>query len=203
MKNMIRVMVGGAVLAMMVMAPLGVGADDPEPTPSPVPTKVPAKRPKTLSDLAGGIKLQQSEEKKDGVVVIDNANLKAMGEGAVVSEGKASGAPVAGLGLGVEGADDSAEASPELMAARREIQRLEEQLETLNDASGERQKANMYTGAGPQYRPPGVGDPLDTQIEKVQGELQAAKERAKALERKAKRDRATNPPKPSSSGSGG
>lgn len=203
MKNVMRVVVGGVVLGLMVMVPVCIGAEEPEPTPSPVPTKAPVKRPKTLSDLAGGIKLQQSEEKKDGGVVIDNANLKAMGQGAIVSEGKASSAPVAGLGLGGQGADGSVEESQEMTANRREIARLEMQMKALNDASGERQKANMYTGAGPQYRPPGVSDPLDTQMEKVQGELRAAKEKAKALERKARRERATNPPKPSPSESGG
>lgn len=204
MKNVMRVMVGGMVLGLVVIIPFGVGADEPEPTPSPVPTKAPVKRPKTLADLAGGIKLQQTEGTKEGAVVIDNANLKAMGEGAVVSEGKASGsAPIAGIGLGADDHEGSVEESPEVMAARREISRLKEQMETLQDASGERKKANMYTGAGPQYRPPGVGDPLDTQMEKVQGELEAAQERLKALERKARRDRATNPPKPNTTGSEG
>ncbi len=203
MKNVMRVVVGAMVLGLMVIAPMYIGAEDPEPTPNPVPTKAPAKRPKTLSDLAGGIKLQQPEGKKDGGVVIDNANLKAMGQGAVISEGKVSSAPVTGSGPGGEGVDAAVEESKEMAAARREIARLEEQMKALDNASGERQKANMYTGAGPQYRPPGVSDPLDTQIKKVQGELQAAKEKAKALERKARRERATNPPRPSPSESGG
>lgn len=202
MNIMIRATTLGLAMGLMVIAPMGVQAEDPEPTPSPVPTKAP-NRPKTLSDLAGGIKLQQPEgDKKEGVV-IDNANLKAMGEGSVVSQGKSLGHnEPTGMISGNEGSQPAVEESPEMAALNRQIQRLQEQLKALDEASEERKKTNMYTGAGPQYRPPGVGDPVDTQRKRVEGELQATREKVKALERKEKRNRAHNPPAPSAPSGG-
>ncbi len=203
MNTVSRVMVGCVVTALMLVVPLRGNAQEPEPTPKPAATKAPAKRMKTLSDLAGGIKLQQSPEDKAGGVVIDNSNLKAMGQGAVVSEGKNLGGSASALPSGNQGVDDTPGESPEMDALHRKIQGLEQKLDALDDASKERDKVNMYTGAGPQYRPPGVSDPVDTQRKKIEADLQAAKERAQALERKAKRDRARFPPQPAPSDSGG
>lgn len=187
MKSVIRAILMGSAVALMVIAPSPADAENPEPTPSPEPTKAVTKRPKTLSDLAGGIKLQQPEGKKDGGVVIDNSNLKAMGAGAVVSEGKASNVPGARIGSDDEDAAEHPRDTREMAQLRDKIKLLEEQMEVIGGVSKERQKTNMYTGAGPQYRPPGVADPIDTESKRIEGELRTAKMRLNGLERKAKR----------------
>ncbi len=192
-----QILVMCCVAVLMVIAPQGLGADDSEPTqtPTPVPTKVPEKRPKTLSDLAGGIKLQQPEGENVSGVVIDNANLKAMGDGAVFSQGGSlsSSAPGPGTKRSNSGSDTSMRTSGEMERLRGNVQNLEAQRKALDDAANERNKTNMYTGAGPQYRPPGVEDPLDLQREKVDRELDTAKKNLKAAERKARRKGPSSP----------
>jgi len=202
MKALFRIILVGCVLVPAVMVSTQARGEDPEPTPKPEHAKAQPKRPKTLSDLAGGIKLQQEKDGSEGPVVIDNSNLKSMGRGGVVSEG---GNLMPSSTPGVSGArgQGSEEEDPKLKKARDEVDRLEEQKKALNKASEERKKVNMYTGAGPQYRPPNVSDPLDTQTKNLDNDLQAAQERLKALERKERRKRSTRRPAAPSDPSGG
>ncbi|MCD4749241.1 MAG: hypothetical protein K8R59_07695 [Thermoanaerobaculales bacterium] len=197
MKVLNRMLVTGLTAGMMVTAPLCVEADDPEPTPSPAPTEVSVKRPKTLSDLARGFTLQQLEGKTDGGVVINNANLKAMGEGAVISEGKSldSSGPVRRAGGLGSDSDASMKTSREVEQLREKVRNFESQKKALDDAAKERDKTNMYTGAGPQYRAPGVADPVDLQRRKIDRELDIARKNLNAAERKAQR-RGPSPTQP-------
>ncbi len=200
MNTVSRVVVGCVVTALIFLVPLRGNAEEPEPTPKPAATKAPAKRVKTLSDLAGGIKLQQPPEEKAGGVVIDNSNLKAMGEGAVISEGKAMSSSVSRVPSSQPpDPDEPPTESREVTRFRDKVKGLEQQKKALDKAATDRNKTNMYTGAGPQYRPPGVEDPLDMQRQKVDRELDIAKKNLKGAERKARRNRSQSSP---SGGSG-
>ncbi len=191
MNSEIRMILVGCVLVSAALVPGQARCEDPQPTPSPEPTKVQAKRPKTLSDLAGGIQLQKPEGEKDGGVVIDNSNLKKMGEGAVVSQGKAVRRSPSVRGPSGRAETDEPQAeSQEVARMREKVQALEQRKAALDEAAEGRKKTNMYTGAGPQYRPPGVEDPLDQQRKRIEHDLDVAKKNLKGAERKARRKRA-------------
>jgi len=204
MNTELRMFLVGCALVSAALVPRQARGEDPKPTPSPEPAKVEAKRPKTLSDLAGGIQLQKPEGKKDGGVVIDNSNLKKMGEGAIVSQGKAvKGSSSFRDPSTQQGSDEPQAEAQEVTRMREKIKALEQRKAALDDAAKERKKTNMYTGAGPQYRPPGVEDPLDQQRKKIDHDLDVAEKNLKSAERKARRDRARGQGPAGSEGSDG
>ena len=97
----------------------------------------------------------------------------------------------------------------EIKAARREVERLEGQADAINQAVTENQTANMYTGGGPQYRAPGVSDPLRDQQQNVNKQLADARARLSSMEKAAAgaakpgaRPRSA-PPRPSPANDGG
>ena len=194
---------------LLIAAGLSVGVspilfgEEPTPTPSPetaekAPKEQP-KRPKTLSDLAGGIKLKPvgngAQDSEKGIV-IDNSNLKEMGEGAVITEAK----PSSGSGpvFGTSEKNSGTQGSSELDQLQDKIEQLKKQRKALGQVADERDKANMYVGAGPQYRPPGVTDPLDSERQRLDKELAAAQrelaERKKRTRRPSRRPAAAAPP---------
>lgn len=170
-------------------------ASDPQPTPKPKIEK--NGKAKTLGDLAGSIRLGETGRGKvssqETPIVIDNKNLKKMGEGAVVSEGGSLAASAGGAGrMGEEGAGDSenleGEPGTRQKAARvDEVKKLEAQLEAIKTAEKENKKANMYNGAGPQYRAPGTRDPLEIQKEEIEAKLAAAKKASSGAGQGSKR----------------
>ena len=181
------------VFAMGLIGLPSAIAEDPQPKPEAEAVKT--KRPKTLADLAGGIKLQQpdGEEKKEGVV-IDNANLKAMGEGAVISEGKGLAGTAATGSLMPGPGGEEVPSDADLDKARQDIELLQAQLEAIGKATEENKKANLYNGAGPQYRAPGVTDPLDNQRQDLEQKLEEAQGAFNAMEKqKAAADRKNSP----------
>ncbi len=176
--------IGMAVTALGLIGLPTAGAEEPQPTPAPKAETSKTKRPKTRADLASGIKLQQPENQKEGGVVIDNANLKEMGQGAVISEGKnlagtgqRSSRPL-GLGVEQQGPSDA-----DLDKARQEVELLQAQLKAINQATEENKGANLYSGMGPQFRPPGVEDPLQNQQKDLEIRLKDAQEAHTALEK--------------------
>ncbi len=182
--------VGVAVTVFGLIGLPAAVAEEPQPTPAPKAEAVKTKRPKTLADLAGGITLQQPDGQKQGGVVIDNANLKEMGEGAVISEGRSlagsaktgSRTPVLGTQQGPSDAD--------LDKARQEVELLQAQLKAVNQATEENQAVNLYNGMGPQYRAPGQSDPLQNQRRDLEKRLEDAQGSFTALEKeKAKASR--------------
>ncbi len=158
-------------------------ASDPQPTPKPKLEK--NRKAKTLGDLAGSIKLGESGQGKDSSekksIVIDNKSLKKMGEGAVMSEGgslAASGEGPVRRGEGEAADSENLDGEPgtrEKAARTDEVEKLEAQLEAIKKAQEENKKANLYNGAGPQYRSPGTRDPLEIQKEEIEAQLAAAK----------------------------
>ncbi len=186
----------GVVFTTFIMSGLPAAvAEDPKPTPAPKAEASKTKRPKTLADLASGIKLQQPESQKEGGVVIDNANLKKMGEGAVVSEGRTlsgsaqggSRTPVLGTQQGPSDAD--------LDKARQEVELLQAQLKAVNQATEENKAVNLYAGMGPQYRAPGQSDPLQNQRRDLEKKLEDAQGSYTAMEKqKAKADKKSGSP---------
>ncbi len=175
--------VGVVVIALGLIGLPSAAAEEPQPTPAPKAEASKTKRPKTLADLAGGLKLQQPEDQKQGGVVIDNANLKEMGEGAVISEGKnlagtgRGGSPALGFGS-KQGPSDA-----DLDRARQEVELLQAQLEAIDQATEENKAANLYSGMGPQYRPPGVTNPLQNQREDLKKRLEDAQGSYTTLEK--------------------
>jgi len=170
--------IAGLILVLgglFVLPGMSVSAAEPEPTPTPKPHA----KSKTLADIAGNIKLGEAEGKKDegkgqGGVVIDNTNLKEMGKGAVISEGGSLAPSIASDGPDGDLGDEAAP-EPEANSKNDEIERLEAQLKAIKKAQEEHKKANIYNGAGPQYRSPGTRDPLDIQREQIEAQLEAAK----------------------------
>ena len=187
-----RTMTPGAVAAAAFALMFGLsslaGADEPQPKPTPEPTPVETKRPKSLADLASGIKIQPIEEEKSGSVVISNENLKEMGEGAVVSQGNSiGGSPGAARSNAARrGSGGTGQAGEDL---QKEIENLEVQLAAIRKAEAENRKANLYSGSGPQYRAGGVTDPLQTQREDIEKKLSDAQARLAAMEKAAERGR--------------
>ncbi len=183
---------------LLIAAGLSVGVspilfgEEPTPTPSPetaekAPKEQP-KRPKTLSDLAGGITLKPVEsgaQDSEKGIVIDNSNLKEMGEGAVINETKpmSGSAPV----FGTAEDESGTQASSEIQQLQEKIDQLKKRRKALGQVADERDKANMYVGAGPQYRPPGVTDPLDTERERLDKELAAAQRELSERQKRARR----------------
>ena len=181
----------GVVLTTFIFCGLpAAAAEDPQPTPAPKAEATKTKRPKTLADLAGGIKLQQPESQKAGGVVIDNNNLKEMGEGAVISEGKnLSGSAQGGSRMPVLGTQGGPSDS-DLDKARQEVELLQAQLKAVNQATEENQAVNLYNGMGPQYRAPGQSDPLQNQRRDLEKKLEDAQGSYAAMEKeKAKAGR--------------
>lgn len=142
-----------------------------------------ASRPRTLADLASGIDLNSPKDGKSESIVINNQNLQKMGKGAVVSQGSNIG--------GSSGETDwfvppsrrgPAPAEEDLESARREVEMLESQAQALNKAVEENKTANMYTGGGPQYRAPGVSDPLLDQQRNVNDQLADARSKLSDME---------------------
>ncbi len=165
-------------------------AEEPQPTPAPKAEAATTKRPKTLADLAGGIKLQQPDGQKQGGVVIDNANLKEMGEGAVISEGRnLAGSAQTGSRMPAL-ASKQGPSDADLDKARQEVELLQAQLKAVNQATEDNQAVNLYNGMGPQYRAPGQSDPLQDQRKDLEKRLEDAQGSYTALEKeKAKASR--------------
>lgn len=166
------ILLAGGLLLIGSMATAG----NPQPTPKP---KVQKKSgPKTLGEIAAGIKLEGGSSTAEGTqkegVVIDNSNLKEMGKGAVISEGGSLAPSSSSAHRSSEGGDESVEGNgPE--ANKDEIDKLEAQLEAIRKAEKENKRVNMYNGAGPQYRSPGTKDPLEQQRKDLEAQLKAAK----------------------------
>ncbi|RLE17587.1 MAG: hypothetical protein DRJ65_22575 [Acidobacteria bacterium] len=186
----------GVVLTTLTLGGLPAAtAEDPQPTPAPKAETAKTKRPKSLADLAGGIKLQQPENSKEGGVVIDNSNLKEMGEGAVISEGKSlSGSAQGGSRMPALGSEQGP-SDADLDKARQEVELLQAQLKAVNQATEENQAVNLYNGMGPQYRAPGQSDPLQNQRRDLEKKLEDAQGSYTALEKqKAKASRGSGSP---------
>jgi hypothetical protein len=96
------------VASLVVAHSLPAAAADPTPTPSPTPA---AKGDTTLSDVAGGIKLEPGAASSDGGIVISNENLPELaGKGHVTEvtrqgpqQGRRELADVQGSGAAVQG----------------------------------------------------------------------------------------------------
>lgn len=148
-------------------------AGDPQPTPVPKVQK--KSTAKTLADLAGSIKLGAKDKDDKAGVVIDNNNLKKMGEGAVISQGGtlASSPSRASSGGEKNSAGEMGAETPH--KKNKDVELLEAKLEAVKKAEKENKRANMYNGAGPQYRTPGTRDPLEIQREKLEAKLKEAK----------------------------
>ena len=183
---------GVAVIALGLIDLPAVMAEEPQPTPAPEAEASKTKRPKSLADLAGGIKLQQPEGQSEGGVVIDNANLKEMGEGAVISEGKSlAGSAMTGSRTPVLGAQQGP-SDADLDKARQEVELLQAQLKAVNQATEDNKAVNLYNGMGPQYRAGGQSDPLQDQRRDLEKKLEDAQGSYTALEKqKAKASRET------------
>lgn len=185
MNRMIRTMLS-TVVAVAVLLPMAAVAQETEPTPAPKAKTIEKKRPKTLADLAGGMKLKAPEDlKEDGSVVIDNSNLKEMGEGAVVSEsknlaGNSGRSPL--FDRNTEG--DEVPTAADLDKARQDIELLKAQIEATKELAEKTKKANLYQGTGAHYRPGGVTDPVDDQSEELQQQLKEAESAFAKMQKK-------------------
>ncbi len=174
---------GVAVTAFGLIGLPAAVAEEPQPTPVPRAEASKTKRPKTLADLASGIKLQQPDGQKQGGVVIDNANLKEMGEGAVISEGRAlTGSARTGSRMPAL-ASEQGPSDADLDKARQEVELLQAQLKAVNQATENNQAVNLYNGMGPQYRAPGQSDPLQDQRKDLEKRLEDAQGSFAALEK--------------------
>jgi len=150
-------------------------------------------RPKTLGDIAGQIKIDKSESSEG--IVIDNANLKELGQGGIVSKGGSlapsmpmpapapstpgtSAGPAPG-GAAVPGQPGQPGVRPQ---GRKQdsgspdnVALLEAQLEAIRKAEQANRRANLYNGSGPQYRAPGTPDVIKKQRQQLENELRQAK----------------------------
>jgi len=174
MKARFFIVVGIMMGALLTILP--AFGSDPAPTPTPKVRK--SSGPKSLGDIAGGIKLDKSKDSKG--VVIDNSNLKELGDGAVVSRGGSLAPSIQSGGDSGEDADGEALEDPGAASSgdRKKLSKveiLEAQLEAVRQAEDENKKANIYNGMGPQYRSPGTKDPLQEQRKALEVELEKAK----------------------------
>ncbi len=168
------------------------------------------KKPRSLADLAGGLDLSSPQDDGNSTIVITNENLKTMGKGAVVSEGSNIGGSSSNADWFVPpSARGATPGDDEIKAARREVEKLEGQVEAINQAVTENQTANMYTGGGPQYRAPGVTDPLRDQQQNITKQLADARAKLSSMEKAAARAGKPGarprsaPPRPSPANDGG
>jgi hypothetical protein len=144
------------------------------------------RKARSLADLASGIDLESPEGGSNASIVITNENLRSMGQGAVVSEGSNLGGSSSDDDLYVPaGTRGPVPTEKDIDGARHDVELLEAQADAVNQAADENQAANMYTGGGPQYRAPGVTDPLRDQQQKVDKELADARARLSAMEKAA------------------
>ncbi|MCD4750265.1 MAG: hypothetical protein K8R59_12915 [Thermoanaerobaculales bacterium] len=168
-------------------------AEEPKPTPTPEPTPAEAMRPKSLADLASGIRLQPVEGEESDSVVITNENLKSMGEGAVISEGMPLGgtprllSPISSRGGKAPGQGD-------IDGVKKEIENLQVQLSAINKTEVENQRVNIYNGSGPQYRPGGITDPLQNQRKEIERKISDVQSRLSEMGKATARADRANPP---------
>lgn len=187
-------------VAALVFAPV-LSAEEPSPTPTaaatesgqsqnaePAPEVTPTPKPVRLGSgsLGGGGSMGRAQRKdaEGSSVVIDNTNVRTLGEGGTLSVASGGAAPTASAPDEEDAGVPAEVLVKQLMEAESEVDRLERQMQAVDKALEEQRQKNTYIGNGPQNRAGGVQSSSELERQRLEAELAEARDRLSTLEKR-------------------